>query len=108
MRLSHKARNPLSYGARFGKVVNVPSTSEQLQALQRLKLNNEQRAPLRIAPQGRQIDHLGGSAPQTARRPWEFGERPEPHPFDAGFPGPRKGRRGPVSSGNGVRGNYTC
>jgi hypothetical protein len=93
MRLSHKARNPLSYGARFGKVVNVPSTSEQLQALQRLKPTNEQRAPLRIAPQGRQIDHLGGSAPQTARRPWDFVERPEPTPSMPVFPAPERPRR---------------
>jgi hypothetical protein len=106
MRLSHKARNPLSYGARFGKVVNVPSTSEQLQALQRLKLNNEQRAPLRIAPQGRPIDHLGGSAPQTARRPWEFGERPEPQPLRCRFSGAPETPARALSGGNNALGSY--
>jgi hypothetical protein len=30
MRLSHKARKPLSHGARFGKRVSLPSTTEQL------------------------------------------------------------------------------
>ena len=81
MRLSHKARKPLSNGARFGKAVIVPSTTGQLGAPWPTKPSNERKAPLRITLQGRQIDYLGGPPPQTARRPWEFGERPEPHPF---------------------------
>jgi hypothetical protein len=74
MRLSHKARKPLSHGARFGKLTN-----------------------------------LGGSVPQTARRPWEFGERPErpePQPLRCRFSGAPESRRGPVSNGNNVLRSY--